>query len=282
MKLILENHESHIQEELKKAQSSIHVAVAWLNFRTYYDIFNRKLNEGLQVVVIVNGVKFHQDNYSKEILKLRNMGAIIHMVNMPKNTFMHHKVGIIDEKTVITGSANWTSNSKNSFENVIIFSDKKIANIYLTEFKYILMHNVDSISLLQKVNVCSTCKKKMYRLFVLGNENEFLDAPYKVISLCDCQITLKEGSVNNLMENLNSIFDVLDTDVDDNRSELINRHYADILLSRKESATCHAIAIRSYEITGPKGEGHWVCKLKWKNKFLNTNIETIYDDFFDE
>jgi len=48
----------------------------------------------------------------------------------------HHKVFVIDEKIVITGSFNFSSNAdKSNDENVIIITNGKIANQYLQEFE---------------------------------------------------------------------------------------------------------------------------------------------------
>jgi phosphatidylserine/phosphatidylglycerophosphate/cardiolipin synthase-like enzyme len=49
---------------------------------------------------------------------------------------MHHKVFIIDGKTVITGSMNPTAggNERND-ENVLIIEDEGIAGLYLEEFE---------------------------------------------------------------------------------------------------------------------------------------------------
>ena len=52
---------------------------------------------------------------------------------------MHHKVFIIDEKVVITGSMNPSkSGNENNDENVIIIEDEKIAKKYVDEFENIL------------------------------------------------------------------------------------------------------------------------------------------------
>lgn len=50
--------------------------------------------------------------------------------------FMHHKVFIIDNSTVITGSYNPTGagNSKND-ENILVIHDEKIAQLFLEEFE---------------------------------------------------------------------------------------------------------------------------------------------------
>ena len=48
---------------------------------------------------------------------------------------MHHKVFIIDNRTVITGSFNPTKNGDTrNDENILIIHDEKIAGKYLEEF----------------------------------------------------------------------------------------------------------------------------------------------------
>ena len=48
---------------------------------------------------------------------------------------MHHKVFIIDEKTIVTGSFNPTNNGdKNNDENVVIIEDPTIADLFVVEF----------------------------------------------------------------------------------------------------------------------------------------------------
>ena len=50
---------------------------------------------------------------------------------------MHHKVIVIDEKTVITGSYNFSKSAeiRNSENLLIIKGNKKIAQAYIEEFK---------------------------------------------------------------------------------------------------------------------------------------------------
>lgn len=50
-------------------------------------------------------------------------------------SFLHHKVIIIDEQIVVTGSLNYSSNADESNEeNVVILDNPDIANLYLQEF----------------------------------------------------------------------------------------------------------------------------------------------------
>ena len=48
---------------------------------------------------------------------------------------MHHKVFIIDNETVVTGSFNPTASAENkNDENIIIIKDRMIAGSFLKEF----------------------------------------------------------------------------------------------------------------------------------------------------
>lgn len=50
--------------------------------------------------------------------------------------FLHHKVIVIDERIVITGSMNYSTNAEvNNDENVIIIDNAEIARLYLQEFE---------------------------------------------------------------------------------------------------------------------------------------------------
>lgn len=50
--------------------------------------------------------------------------------------FLHHKVIVIDERIVITGSMNYSTNAEvNNDENVIIIDNSEIARLYLQEFE---------------------------------------------------------------------------------------------------------------------------------------------------
>jgi len=51
---------------------------------------------------------------------------------------MHHKVMIIDDKIVITGSYNLTRSAETqNDENTLVIHDDGIARIYLAEFEWI-------------------------------------------------------------------------------------------------------------------------------------------------
>lgn len=59
-------------------------------------------------------------------------------------SFLHHKVIVIDERIVITGSLNFTDNAdQNNNENVIIIDNAEIAKLYLQDFERIWLAGND-------------------------------------------------------------------------------------------------------------------------------------------
>jgi phosphatidylserine/phosphatidylglycerophosphate/cardiolipin synthase-like enzyme len=61
-------------------------------------------------------------------------GLPVHLDGNPN--MMHHKVLIIDQQIVVTGSYNFSANAdNNNDENVLIIDNKQIAEVYLEEFE---------------------------------------------------------------------------------------------------------------------------------------------------
>jgi len=121
----------HIIDELKKAEHSIHFMTFTFTHDSIANILALKLHHNITVKGIIE--KSRQSQYSKYDF-LEFQGANMTYDKNPKT--MHHKVFIIDNQTVITGSMNpsWSGDNKND-ENIIIMHDKEIAEKYLEEFE---------------------------------------------------------------------------------------------------------------------------------------------------
>ena len=125
-----DNCKSHVIETLEQADESIYFMIYSFTDDDISDVLIEKFKKGLTV----NGVmeKSQRSKYS-EFSKISNAGID---VRWDKNrAAMHHKVFIIDEKIVITGSFNPTENGNTrNNENVVIIYDKNIAEQLLQEF----------------------------------------------------------------------------------------------------------------------------------------------------
>lgn len=119
-----------VKEELKKAERSIQ----FMTFSFTHDgIANIILLKKLDNLTITGVMEARQISKYSEYDKLRYQNIDV-LKDGNKNN-MHHKVFIIDQETVITGSFNPTGGGdENNDENILIIKDKGIAKLYLDEF----------------------------------------------------------------------------------------------------------------------------------------------------
>ena len=122
-----------IKQELKKAKESVY----FMTFSFTHDgIANTLLikNEDIEIKGI-----FEKRGSGTEYSKFNVFDYQGADVRKDNNSYaMHHKVFIIDEKTVITGSFNPSKNADtNNDENILIIYDEIIASRFLEEFDYV-------------------------------------------------------------------------------------------------------------------------------------------------
>ena len=87
-------------------------------------------------VIIAGLFEKRQNNKWSQYNYLKDNKINVTLDNNPAT--MHHKVFIIDNRTVITGSYNPTKNANNNnYENILILHNEKIAEIFLEEFNSI-------------------------------------------------------------------------------------------------------------------------------------------------
>lgn len=128
-----ENINQQISKELQKARKSIYVAVAWLNDLNLISVLQSKVQQGVSVQVIISAHKF---NDTIRLYDISKNGGEVYLVggeDIMDYGFMHNKFCVIDYKTVITGSFNWTKNASSNEENVVIVRDDKVAFDYVQQ-----------------------------------------------------------------------------------------------------------------------------------------------------
>ena len=96
------------------------------------DAMSQRFKSGVDV----EGV-FEKFGSETEAAELRTLMCRSVPVKQDGNSgFLHHKVIVIDERIVITGSMNYSTNAEeNNDENVIIIDNAEIARLYLQEFE---------------------------------------------------------------------------------------------------------------------------------------------------
>jgi len=126
-----EEIQSQIIEQLKNAKFSIWVAVAWFTDKDLMrELYNKK-KEGLNVRLVVIDDAINKE-YGFEYEKYFETKRV-----KPKGIYeniMHHKFCIIDFKTVIHGSYNWTNKARWNNETISIDFGREIAEKFAIEF----------------------------------------------------------------------------------------------------------------------------------------------------
>jgi len=126
-----EEIKNQIIEELKKAKFLIWVAVAWVTDKELLRILYERKKEGLNVQIIVIDDEINQ-KYGIEYEKY--FEAYRKKPEGKYQNIMHHKFCIIDLKTVIHGSYNWTTKAQYNKETITIDTSKELAEKFATEF----------------------------------------------------------------------------------------------------------------------------------------------------
>jgi hypothetical protein len=131
---IFENIADRIQQEIRKAQKSIYIAVAWFTNKNLFNEIVNKSRNGCTVFLIISNDNINL-NSSIDFEQLLIAKSKVYKIGNGNTELMHNKFCVIDYSTVITGSYNWSYKAANNFENVIITTnDTTLARQFISEF----------------------------------------------------------------------------------------------------------------------------------------------------
>lgn len=120
-----------ILNELQSAQSSIRVMAFSFTINAFGDTMIARAQAGVDVQGVVETTG--SETIYAELPRLYCAGINIRQDG--NRGILHHKVMIIDETIVITGSFNFSANAgRANDENVIIIRNRDLASLYLDEF----------------------------------------------------------------------------------------------------------------------------------------------------
>ena len=130
---------SHINGELNTATASIDIAMLTFTRDELAQTLIEKKADGVKVHVILD----NNSDLGNEFSTLQSGGVDILLKASSLGGLLHHKYAVVDgenptapDPAVITGSHNWSSSAETSNnENTLIIHSKRIANLYLQEFK---------------------------------------------------------------------------------------------------------------------------------------------------
>lgn len=120
----------HVKEELKKAEKSIY----FMTFSFTHDgIGNILLLKNLDDIEVKGVMEVKQVSEHSEFARLLQNSVEVRKDGNKNN--LHHKVFIIDEKIIVTGSFNPSANGdQRNDENLIIIENEEITKRFVEEF----------------------------------------------------------------------------------------------------------------------------------------------------
>lgn len=113
--------------ELSKADSSILIAVAWFTDRDLFELLCEKAGNKVNVEVIIADDEINTNSNLNFEKLIQIGGKFTYYSGQKSRSLMHNKFCIIDMKTTITGSYNWSYQATHNRENITVTYDSKLA-----------------------------------------------------------------------------------------------------------------------------------------------------------
>jgi hypothetical protein len=123
--------QKNIIEQIDLAKFTIWVAVAWFTDRVLFKKLVDKKNQGVNIQLIIIDDRINESSglkYEEEVEVFRIKKSGVH------ENLMHNKFCVIDLKTVIHGSYNWTNRAKFNNETIEIVSSREVAEKFSDQF----------------------------------------------------------------------------------------------------------------------------------------------------
>ncbi len=134
---IFEKIADRIQQEIKEAQKSVFIAVAWFTNKSLFNELVERAKAGCAISLIISNDSINA-NSQNDFSILEKYNSKCYKIGNGDTELMHNKFCVIDYSTVITGSYNWSYKAESNFENVIItHKDTTLAEQFISEFNNI-------------------------------------------------------------------------------------------------------------------------------------------------
>lgn len=141
---------------IESACDEILIAMAWFTNRQLFDSLITCLRRGVKVkLVLLDDIINHCDFGVDFNPFIRDSGSVFYLYP-PSLKFMHNKFCVIDGKTVVTGSYNWTNYAETrNLENIIVSDDSNLVREYTNCFNTMVtaLSPTDSFEILTQQQV---------------------------------------------------------------------------------------------------------------------------------
>lgn len=120
-----------IQQQVRGARHKLEICVFTITDNRITEAIEAAIARRVQVRIISDDMK--TDDAGSDIQRLHHAGAEVRVDVSPYH--MHHKFAIIDNKTLLTGSYNWTrAAAEHNEENLVRLNDLELTRQFQQEF----------------------------------------------------------------------------------------------------------------------------------------------------
>lgn len=121
-------------QNIHASKRNISIAVAWFTQRELFIAVLDALDRGVTVSIILIDDIINRSEYGLDFLQFINKGGSLCFASS-KESLMHDKFCVFDNRLVITGSYNWTySAEKRNSENIIVTDDSIVVGSFSEHF----------------------------------------------------------------------------------------------------------------------------------------------------
>lgn len=120
------------------SNKSIYCAVYSLTDNDIYDAIKTKQKENLDIKIVTDLINTNRSTSKIGLLKADGVSVI---TNSEEDKYMHNKYCVFDENVLFIGSANFTSDSFFSNNNILVINDSNISKIFYNKIKSYFQNN---------------------------------------------------------------------------------------------------------------------------------------------
>lgn len=285
-----ENLENIVISNLARAETSLKIAVAWINFNIYGPVLNSLIDKGVRVKILLHD-DFANHRYDYIISEMNKKGAKIRFADF--RGIMHHKFCIIDKKLCLFGSFNWTQSANiRNIEDLNICDETHVIYSYKTEFKALWELSKSDISLLRNPVKCAICAVPLVNVLLMEQEGHY-QTEIRVLQICGCnqREAFKDYFDISLYNNYTGLIDCFNDQLEEALrynddvayNEIIARmdftlssYLSNFRNNRMGFSIIHAVGFKTWEWSD-KHNGEYVYRIVWKERFASAYIDDVYD-----
>lgn len=125
-----------IERLIQGTQASVDAALYRLNNPRLARALGEAAQRGVRVRLVLDHGKYKETRATREILAEERIPFRVIDGRRGAGSKMHHKFAILDGRTGLTGSYNWTLESEDeNFESFVILREPEVVEAYCREFE---------------------------------------------------------------------------------------------------------------------------------------------------